>query len=202
MDIQPFAREYIERLIAGLGKIPYETYGVIVRILFDAYDRDQQIFICGNGGSASIASHMACDLGKGTVGNVHNTNEKRFRVLALTDNMPLVSALANDVGYEHVFSQQLENLLRPGDVVIGISGSGNSMNVVNALLFARQRKAVTVGFIGFDGGKMKQYCDYALHFEERSWQRAEDAHGIFQHLITAYIKEHKQEHDRLKGVNE
>jgi D-sedoheptulose 7-phosphate isomerase len=190
-----FAQEYLDRLIEGIKKVPLERYEVVANVILEAYDHERQVLIFGNGGSAAIASHMACDLGKGTLSNVYDHEERRFRVISLTDNMATFSALANDVGYEHVFSQQLRNLVQPMDVVIGISGSGNSANVINAFLLARQLGAITIGFVGFDGGKMTHFCDYVLHFEEKNWQRCEDAHLIFQHLITSYIAEKKRERD-------
>lgn len=188
-----FAREYLDRLKEVIAKIPYEQYEVIANVILEAHNKDRQIFIFGNGGSASIASHMAFDLAKGTLSNAYDVEEKRFRVIALTDNMSLFSALANDVGYEHVFTEQLRNLIQSGDVVIGISGSGKSSNVINALTFAKRLGAITVGFVGFDGGYMKKFCDYVLHFEDHNWQRCEDAHLIFQHIITSYISEKKNE---------
>lgn len=194
-----FVKSYLSHLAQGLSKVPLDQFETIADILLDAYEKDKQVFICGNGGSAAIASHMACDLSKGTLSNVYDHQEKRFRVIALTDNMPLFSALANDVGYDHVFSQQLRNLVLPGDVVIGISGSGNSPNVINTLILAKQMGATTIGFLGFDGGKMKRFCDYHLHFEEHSWQLSEDAHSIFQHIITSYVAQKKRDKD-LKAI--
>lgn len=190
-----FSKKYRDQLIDGLAKIQSKNFEEVVDVVVEAYKKDKQIFILGNGGSAAIASHMACDLGKGVLTNVYDVEEKRFRVISLTDNMPLFSALANDLGYEYVFEQQLRNLLQSGDVVIGISGSGNSKNVLNALKYARAMKATTVGFIGFDGGKMKTLCDYYLHFEENNYQRCEDAHLIFQHLVTSWVAEKKKQFD-------
>lgn len=187
-----FAKQYFKRLQEGFHKIPLQDIERISALLIDAYESDKQVFILGNGGSAAIASHMACDLGKGTLTNVYDLKEKRFRVISLTDNMPLFSALANDIGYDYVFEQQLQNLVKPGDVVIGISCSGNSPNVLNALKFSKQKGAITIGFVGFDGGKMKTLCDYVLHFEEKHYQRCEDAFLIFQHIITSYIAEKKK----------
>lgn len=187
------AQTYIQRLTQGLSRIPADDFEKITTILLSAYDQNKQIFICGNGGSAATASHFACDLGKGTLENIHDAGEKRLRVISLTDNMATFSALANDIGYEHVFSQQLRNLLQQGDVVIGISASGNSLNVINALVFAKEKGATTIGFLGFSGGNMKKFCDHFLHFEENNYQRVEDAHLIFQHIITSMIAEKKRE---------
>lgn len=188
-----FAKQYFERLQEGFQKIPIQEFEKITKVLIDAYENNRQVFILGNGGSAAIASHMACDLGKGTLTNVYDPKEKRFRVISLTDNMPLFSALANDIGYDHVFEQQLQNLIQAGDVVIGISCSGNSPNVLNALKLAKQKAAIAIGFVGFDGGKMKAFCDHVLHFEEKHYQRCEDVFSIFQHIITSYIAEKKRQ---------
>lgn len=201
-----FAKDYLDKLWKGINKISPERFEEIAHVLISAYEKDKQIFIFGNGGSAAIASHMACDLGKGTLTNVYDVKEKRFRVISLTDNMPLFSALANDMGYEYVFTQQLQNLVQTGDIVIGISGSGNSLNIVNAMILANSLGAITIGFIGFDGGRMKKYCDYFLHFQEKNYQRCEDAHLIFQHIITSYVAEKKKRHDvqvaaSLRGCN-
>lgn len=193
-----FAKKYLEKLQQGLAKIPLNKFEEIAEILLTAYDNGKQVFIFGNGGSSAIASHMACDLSKGTLTNVYDVNEKRFRVIALTDNMALFSALANDIGYEHVFEQQLRNLVQHGDVVIGISGSGNSANVINGLILAKSRGATTIGFVGFDGGKMKKFCDHCLHFEEKNYQLSEDAHLIFQHIVSSYIAERKIDRDLKK----
>ena len=190
-----FAKNYLERLTNGLFRVPPLQFEKIADILLEAYDRKNQVFIFGNGGSAATASHMASDLGKGTVSNAYDTKERRFRAIALTDNMSLFSALANDLGYDYVFSQQLQNMVQPHDVVIGISASGNSENVINALILAKQMGATTIGFLGFDGGKMKKFCDHYLHFEENSLQLSEDAHVIFQHIITSYLADKKRERD-------
>jgi len=114
--------------------------------------------VVGNGGSASTASHMACDLSKNTLAG----NRPRFRVMSLTDNVALMSALANDVGYEHVFKEQLVNLIRTGDVLIVLSGSGNSPNVLEAMRYARERSATVIAFLGFDGGEAAELADHAI----------------------------------------
>jgi D-sedoheptulose 7-phosphate isomerase len=126
---------YFDRLKAAIDDVPIDRIEAMGEILSRAYRHGKQVFIMGNGGSAATASHMACDLGKNTI----SANRPRFRVLSLDDNMPLLSPLANDIGYEHVFSEQLKNLIRPGDVLIAISGSGNSPNILQAMAYARSR---------------------------------------------------------------
>lgn len=193
MNMEELRKEYYEKLIKGLESVPAEDFEKIANILLEAREHNKQIFIFGNGGSAATASHFACDLGKGTIENLHDPQEKRFRVLALNDNMSTFSAIANDLSYEDVFAQQLQNLVEEGDLVIGISASGNSLNVIKAFLVAKAKGAKIIGFVGFDGGKMKTLCDTVLHFPEKSYQRSEDAHHIFQHLLMRYICEKKKE---------
>jgi D-sedoheptulose 7-phosphate isomerase len=191
--MKQFREEYFKKLMDGLNNVPAEDFEKVATILLDAWENNKQVFIFGNGGSAATASHFACDLGKGTLDNVYDMRERRFRVMSLNDNMSMFSALANDTHYDDVFVQQLRHHLEEGDVVIGISASGNSPNVVNALKLAKGMNAKTIGFLGFEGGKMKALCDAVLHFPEKSYQRSEDAHLIFEHLLTSYIYEKKKE---------
>lgn len=196
MNMKEFRGEYYKKLLHGLESIAAEDFEKVANILLNAWENHKQVFIFGNGGSAATASHFACDLGKGTIENLQDPQEKRFRVLALNDNMSTFSAIANDCSYEDVFAQQLQNLIEEGDVVIGISASGNSPNVINALHVAKSMGAKIICFVGFEGGKMKPLCDVALHFPEKSYQRSEDAHHIFQHLLMLYICEKKKEMQR------
>src|SRR3990170_6178715 len=141
-------------------------------LLHEARLTNRRVFIMGNGGSASTASHFVCDLGK-------NTRQKgwpNFRVMGLSDNMALLSAYANDDGYENVFAQQLVNFVQPGDIVIGISTSGNSMNVINAIQLANKVGATTIGFIGFDGGRLSSLVDIHLHVPNNCIEQVEDIH--------------------------
>jgi D-sedoheptulose 7-phosphate isomerase len=184
-----FAKEYIEKLKEGLDKLDVETIEKIVDTLLIAMKNKKQIFIMGNGGSAAIASHLACDLGKGTLQRIYDPSEERFRVMSLTDNTPLITALANDVGYDNIFSQQLNNLITRGDVLIVISGSGNSENVVRAVKLAQDYKAIVIGLLGSDGGKIKELTDYCLIYEEKHYGRIEDSGSILCHLICSWIKE-------------
>lgn len=188
-----FAKEYIERLKEGLDKLDIETIEKIVDTLLIAMKNKKQIFIVGNGGSAATASHMACDLGKGTLKKMYDPTEERFRVISLTDNTPLLTALSNDVGYENVFSQQLNNLITRGDILIAISGSGNSENVIRAIKLAQDYKAIIIGILGADGGKIKELTDYSLIYGEKHYGRIEDAGSVLSHLICSWIKEKLKE---------
>jgi len=180
--------EYFFKLNEGLNRLDKNQIRKIIDILYSAWDRQKQIFIIGNGGSASTASHFACDIGKGTLGrNYNDKNVKRFKVISLTDNIATITAYGNDLSFDDVFSQQLTNLVSEDDVVIAITGSGNSTNIIKALEVARQSKAITIAFLGFDGGKVKDMVDYPLIFEDDHYGRVEDAHLILEHLISSVL---------------
>ena len=176
---------YIDELKETLDNLSEETVEQVLDVLHEARLVNQQVFILGNGGSASTASHFVCDLGKNT--RVKGT--PNFRVMGLTDNMAMFSALANDEGYESVFAQQLANHVQPGDVVIGISTSGNSPNVVNAIEFANSIEAQTIGFTGFDSGKLGSMVDVNLHVPSDSIEHVDDIHLVLEHMITQALRE-------------
>jgi D-sedoheptulose 7-phosphate isomerase len=176
---------YLEGLKSLLERLPLSDIEEAIYVLNDARFRGNKVIIMGNGGSATTASHFACDLGKGTL----SPGFPRFRVLALTDNISLFSALANDCGYDQVFGEQVKSLVRPGDVVIGISASGNSPNVLNGVEVARQEGATTIGFVGFDGGELKDRVDLAVHVPSDFIEQVEDVHLILEHLICFCLRQ-------------
>ena len=161
----------------------------IVEVLLKARKENKTIYIMGNGGSASTASHFVSDLGKGTI----NPNFPRFRTIALTDNIPVMLAWGNDSSYDDIFVEQLKNVLNPGDVVIGISGSGNSMNVLKAIEYANTNHAFTIGWSGFDGGKLNSLAKLSIVVPSHYMQRIEDIHLLLEHLITSLIREEQLE---------
>jgi D-sedoheptulose 7-phosphate isomerase len=174
------ASQYFDELRAVADRLPYDAINQIAETLLKAQEAGRTTFLFGNGGSAALASHLACDLGKGTA---HCNSEKRFRALALTDNLPTLTAWANDSGYEDIFSEQLKNFVQPDDVAFAISGSGNSKNVLNALQVARDAGAISVGFSGFAGGKMKSMCDVCALVPSNNMQIIEDLHHAMGHSI-------------------
>lgn len=182
--------KYLGELKGVMDQFPLADLKRLTDILFHAYENDRAIFLFGNGGSAALASHLATDLAKGThfPGPTAMKSVRRMRVLALTDNAPLMTAWSNDLSYEEVFSGQLENFVRARDVAFGISGSGNSPNVLRALELARLTGATTVGFAGFGGGKMKDLLDCAVVLESQNMQVVEDAHVILSHLLFLDLK--------------
>jgi len=174
------ARQYFEELLRVAVALPHGTINEIADELVKANESGRTLYSFGNGGSASLASHIACDLGKGTA---YCNGGKRFRALALTDNMPTMTAWANDSSYEHIFSEQLLNFVQPQDIAFAISGSGNSKNVLNALQVARGGGALTIGMSGFQGGKMKSLCDICVVVPSDNMQIIEDLHLCMAHAI-------------------
>lgn len=176
---------YLQEIKNSIDTIPVDTIQEIIGILHNARRNYKNIFIMGNGGSASTASHFVCDLAK----NTRKSGWPEFRVIGLTDNMAIFSAYANDEGYENVFAQQLNNLLEPNDVVIAISGSGNSPNVIKAVEFANKRGAITVGFTGLTGGKLKDLAQHVVYVPNYKIDQVEDIHLILEHVMCRSLME-------------
>jgi D-sedoheptulose 7-phosphate isomerase len=174
------ARQYFEELQRVITGLSHDHIDQIADALVKAYESKRVVYTFGNGGSASLASHLACDLGKGTA---YCNGGKRFRVLALTDNLITLTAWANDSSYEDIFSEQLRNFVQPQDVAFAISGSGNSKNVLNALQVAREAGATTLGISGFQGGQMKSLCDICVVVPSDNMQIIEDVHLAMAHSI-------------------
>ena len=176
---------YFADIKATLDTLPHEPIEQAIDILHKARVAGRRIFIMGNGGSASTATHFVCDLSK----NTRVAGWPHFRVIGLADNMAAFSAYGNDDGYENVFKLQLANLVEPGDVVIGISCSGNSPNVVNAVALAKEAGATTIGFTGFQHGKLGPLVDVEMHVPGQHIEYMEDLHLLLEHLITKVLRE-------------
>ena len=183
-----FIQNYISTLQLTMDQLPRQSIADVITVLQQARMKGNQVFILGNGGSASTASHFACDLAK----NTRQDGVPHFRVIGLTDNMAMFSALANDQGYENVFSEQLNSLVRPGDIVIAISASGNSQNVINAAEAATRHEAKVIGFTGFDGGRLGRLAHINIRVDSNIIEHVEDIHLILEHLIVKTIKEQVQ----------
>jgi len=181
--------QYLHDTAEVIRNLPVAQIERIAALLWQACQEGRQIFVVGNGGSALTASHLACDLGKGTA----TPGRRRFKVLALTDNIGLITAYANDLSYEDIFVEQLINFFQPGDVVLGISGSGNSENVLRALRYARERGGITIGFTGFSGGKMKDIAEECLIVPKHDMQMVEDAHYVLMHLLMQLFRRKMQQ---------
>lgn len=180
-----FIRTYKEKALKAIQDIPDAEVGTLIELLGEARRAGRQIFTCGNGGSASTASHLANDLGKGaSVGR-----ERRFRVLALTDNIAWMTALANDLDYSEIFVEQLKNYANPEDVLIAFSGSGNSPNVIKAVEWANENGLKTVGITGRPGGKLGKTALHPVFVESSHMGRIEEGHFLIQHLAGYYFME-------------
>ena len=180
-----FARGYLHHLGDVLRRIDITAIDRVVDALLAARAEDRAVFVLGNGGSAATAAHLANDLAMGT-----QPPHRRLRTFSLVDNAALLSAAANDYGYEEVFVRQLDGILRPGDVVIAISASGNSANVLRAVAHANAVGAVTIGFSGFDGGRLRQLAQIDVHVptDDGEYGPSEDAHLALAHVITYYLR--------------
>jgi D-sedoheptulose 7-phosphate isomerase len=185
---QPTAREivagYLDDLRGAMQAVLSPDLDRAVAVLCEARQRQATIYFCGNGGSASTASHFACDLAK----NTRHPAKGRFRTTAFTDNVALLTAWGNDDGYDRVFVEQAQTLMRPGDVLVAISGSGNSPNVLLAAEHARSLGCPVIGVIGFAGGKLRALSDVALVVPGRTIEQAEDGHLILNHAICTAIR--------------
>ena len=184
VNINDYSKSYIDYLSSVLNNISLTDIEKFVEVLLEARERESSIFFIGNGGSAATASHFANDIAIGT-----RTYEKPFRAISLCDNQAVITAIANDDGYEKIFSQQLQVLLKKQDVVVAISASGNSPNLLDAIDTAKKMNTITVGISAFDGGKMKEMVYISVHVptEKGEYGPAEDAHMVLDHLISNYL---------------
>jgi len=180
---------YLQDLHTTLDLIPKPSIEHFVQFLKEARSHDRQVFAMGNGGSAATASHFIADLGK----NTRVKGMPHFRSFALTDNVASITAYANDEGYENIFSQQLAGLIRKKDVVIGISASGNSKNVLNAISLANAEGATTIGLTGFDGGKLASMVKLSIHIPSNRIEQVEDIHMMIEHMVVSALKEEAKE---------
>jgi len=178
----------IEKYLSDLRNLAEEIDSTIVvavaKTFHDICEAGGTVFVCGNGGSASTASHMACDLSK----NVTDSKHHRLKVVSLTDNMAHFSALANDLDYDQVFVEQLHNLMTPKDALIAISTSGNSANVINAARFARDQGVPVIAMTGFSGGALRDLGTASLHVDCPEYGPVEDMHLVFNHLLVVALR--------------
>jgi D-sedoheptulose 7-phosphate isomerase len=175
---------YLDRLRVAAAALPRDNLTELGDMLYRAYLNGKQVFTLGNGGSASTASHMAADIAKNTIG----PHMARFRVLSLSDNSSIITALANDLGYENIFSEQLQNLIHPGDVLIAVSASGNSPNVIKAIQYAQSECASVAALLGFDGGRAAEMADVAIVVPSDHYGVIEDVHLVVNHIIVDFFK--------------
>lgn len=185
------AKDYLRLVIDTLNQLEQNTIQEASEAFLDAYNAGGNIYVFGNGGSGATASHVAGDFLKGASYGL----DKRFRMICLNDNIAAMMAIANDIGYEDIFIEQLKNFIKPGDLVVGISGSGNSENVVRAMTFAKEQGVRTLALCGFKGGKIKDLADIAVHAPVMDMEVTEDVHMVIFNIIK------KEMQDRLMGDN-
>jgi D-sedoheptulose 7-phosphate isomerase len=178
--------DYLDRLRTAIDGLPRDRLNQLAETLLGAYRNDKQVFTIGNGGSSSTASHLAADLSKNTTG----ANTRRFRITSLNDNAAIVTAIANDLGYENVFVEQLINLIRPGDVLIAVSASGNSPNIVKAIRYAQEQSAHVAALLGFDGGEAAKLADNAIVVPSSDFGIVEDLHLAINHILVEYFRDY------------
>ena len=198
IDFKKAIKEYYDREIKVINSLNLDEINEAMNAIYETYLNQGTIYICGNGGSAATASHMQNDFNKGISEYVDN----KFRFCCLNDNYPTVMAIANDIGYEEIFRFQLLKKKKKNDLFIGISGSGNSKNVINAAEYAKKEGIKVIGITGYDGGKLTKIADYKMHVDENDMQISEDIHMTFDHMMMKifnnYLVNNKITGDNLK----
>ena len=196
MDFIKEINEYYDREKAAIDALDRDEINLAMNALLDAYDRGATVYVFGNGGSAATASHMVCDFNKGTCLEL----DRKFKFVCLNDNVPIMMAIANDDSYENIFYYQLQDRLKPEDLVLAISGSGNSHNVVKAAEYAKKVGAKVIAMTGYSGGKIRAMADYFLHVPVNDMQITEDLHMGFDHMIMQIFWKHLAARNGKKAI--
>jgi len=189
ISYEAYAEEYLARHLSFLSALPTKAIGQAAEAIWAAHARGSTIFLCGNGGSAAMAAHFAADLNKTTLVPQQFGAARRFRAMALVDNLALLTAWANDVAYERIFAEQLHNLARPDDILIAISGSGTSPNILAAITAAAELGLTTIGLTGQTGGMLRNGCDIAICVDSDAYEHNEPLHSVVFHMITFYLRQ-------------
>ena len=194
MNTKELSTRYLTELKDLLDRFDHGSLEKIVDLILSAYEKENHIFVMGNGGSGSTASHFACDINKGCCMDL----DKKFKMICVNDSIPTMLALANDVSYDVVFVEQIKNFFLPGDLVIGISGSGNSENVLQAIRYANEHNGTTIGLSGYSGGKLSTIVDVSLIADIQDMQKTEDVHMIVIHMIMQAV--HQKLHPGMASM--
>lgn len=181
-------RAYFEREQKVINNLNFEEITDAVQAIKEAYEREATIYVFGNGGSAATASHFVCDFNKGICEKL----DKKFNLICLSDNTPIVTAIANDISYDDVFYFQLKNKLKPDDLILAISGSGNSKNVIKAVEYAKKVGTKIIGLTGYSGGKLYELADFHMHVAVDDMQITEDVHMAFDHMMYRVLTDNFQ----------
>lgn len=187
--MQNYITKFFQELENEINRISWQEIAKAIKILHTTYEDDGRVYLIGNGGSAAIASHFANDLNKTVLGYKGDKKAKRFQALALSDNVPSLTAWANDVGFESIFSEQLKNFAQEKDVLVAISSSGNSPNIIKAVETAKGLHMSVIGLVGFDGGKLLPLSDAKVHVPSQKYAIIESAHDAICHLFMTYFEE-------------
>ena len=188
---------YFDKVTETLGKVDIESVNKFIEKIYECYNKGNTVYIFGNGGSAATASHVTGDFMKG----ISYGLEKRFKVVCLNDNIPAITAISNDLTYDEVFYEQLKTYLKKDDVVVGISGSGNSVNVIKALNYAKELGSTIVGFCGYKGGKLREMADILIYAPVSDMEITEDIHIIIFHAIKQLINKKMKGDKYSMGFN-
>ena len=192
-SLREFTSEYTSRINEAFDNIEEDSLEAIFQALESAIRSENTVFTCGNGGSASIAEHLVCDFIKGT----STDSQIDPKVIPLLTT-PVITAIGNDIGYENVFSYQVKKYASKGDVLLCVSSSGNSPNILKAIEVAKEKSVLTLSFVGFDGGKAKEISDFSLHINSSNYGVVEDAHHILMHIFAQYLRlRHIDNKDKL-----
>lgn len=183
-----FLKAYEESLIPQIEAISPKDFEACIALLKDAYRQDKQVFVAGNGGSAAAANHFVADFSKNAV----KSPKRRFRMISLSDNVEKITAIGNDISFEEIFSQQLNNLMNEGDLMVLISASGNSPDLIKACEYAKTKNARIVTLSGFGGGKIRAFADAGISFPLTAYEPIEDLHMILLHMFVCFFKEHPE----------
>lgn len=187
VDYKEQIKEYLVKEISILNQLNLEEINIAMNAINEAWNAGATIYTMGNGGSSATASHFVCDFNKG----ISCETGKKFKFICLSDNTPIITAIANDMSYDDVFLLQLKDILKPKDLVIAISGSGNSKNIIKAVEYAKNIGAKVIGLTGYNGGKLKEMADYKMHVPVEDMQIIEDIHMIFDHMMMRIFCEGK-----------
>lgn len=179
MDFINPMKEYLKKEQNVISSLNMDEINKAIQAIYDAWQRGAVIYTMGNGGSGATASHMVCDFNKG----VSMETGRKFKMICLNDNIPIMLAIANDISYDQIFQMQMKDVVKEGDLLIAFSGSGNSQNIINAVNYAKAQGAQIVAMTGYDGGKLMKLADYNLHVPCDDMQITEDIHMVFVHMI-------------------
>lgn len=186
--MEEYIKDYFKDLCSSINKVSFQDIELVIKLLDSVYKNNGRIFLIGNGGSSAIASHFASDLNKTVLGHKGDKNVKRFQAFCLSDNVPVLTAWANDVGFEKIFAEQLKNFAKPNDVLIAISSSGNSPDIIEAIKVAKELSVQVISMVGFDGGEILPLANVKVHVSSSSYAMVESVHDAICHLITYYFE--------------